>query len=250
VVKKKPLPLVEPGPGLFGVDSEREKRNKGPRFGEDFAKSAAAYNARNMGGQNLATQNYQQFQNQIGRDPGLGAYYDRAKQRTSADMNQQLASRGAYGSSVGLGMVGDAMAGLDAQRAKQEAGYMLKQQQLGGQLAGQASNSMLGWTQGLGGLALAGDRQGLASATAADSGLLDRRGMAYDHLSGLTGMALGSIGANQAGQIDRDQELFESAQNIRLGYGAEGRNKEINDQARGMENVNTVGNFVGSFMGA
>lgn len=58
-------------------------------------------------------------------DPNLGAYYDRAKARAADTINTELAARGAYGSSGGLGRLSDAMVGLEAERANREAQYGL-----------------------------------------------------------------------------------------------------------------------------
>jgi len=234
--------------GWWG-DTQGEYRNA--RYGEDFARGATELGMAQMGPDNTANQYFQQFQNQIGQDPGLGAYYDRAKTRTSADMNQQLASRGAYGSSVGLGMVGDAMAGLDAQRAKEEADYMLQQQDLGGLLAGQAGRSMMDWTGRLSDVALGGDRaamerlsQGMIGATSADAGFLDRDRAMWDQIFGATGMATGTIGGIQGNELTADQDLFESARNIELGYGAEGLNQVGEADERGMEKVGILGKIL------
>ncbi len=227
-----------------------------PGFGETFGQQAVTQGQAQMGPQNVANQYFQQYQQQIGQDPGLGAYYDRAKARTSADINQQLASRGAYGSSVGLGMVGEALGGLEAQRAKEEADYMLQQQGLGGQLAGQAASSMLGWTQGLGGLGLGTDAAqrarmglGIQGATAADAGMLDRGSMISDIAYRNAQLAMAGIGGAQAEALAADQATFDAAMAAKYGLGTEGYNQAQQAGQRQQEDIGMLGSIAGSFFG-
>lgn len=252
---------AQPATPILQAPSEREgfysaADYKTPGFGESATQDLFNQNLGQAGAANTANQYFQQFQGQIGQDPGLGAYYDRAKTRLGSDMNQQLAARGAYGSSVGAGMVGDALAGLEAERANREADYMLRQQGLGGELAGQAARSQLGWTQGLGGMGLAGDAAardrlglGLTGATAADAGLLDRRGMMFNELYGLTGMATGNLGGAQQAALQSDQALFESAMAAKYGLGTEMYNQALEDSAAQQQQIGTVGSIAGSIIG-
>ena len=84
----------------------------------------------------------------MGKGPGtsvsanLDPYYERARERTGADVNKQLAARGQFGSSTGMGMLGDALGGLSAEQANREADYGLRR-----------SQNELGWLGGMGGLA-------------------------------------------------------------------------------------------------
>jgi hypothetical protein len=80
----------------------------------------------------------------IATEPGYGSYYDNAVKNTLGSLNTELAARGAYGSSVGLGQVGKSVTDLRSQqaKAKEEAQYNLdrlaEQRQwdtLGGSLA-------------------------------------------------------------------------------------------------------------------
>lgn len=113
----------------------------------------------NMNSPTASSQYFDQFQQQ---EPGLGQYYDRAKERTAGSINDQLAARGGYGSSRGLGLLGDAMSGLEAERANREADYSLRQAQTGGQLAQAADAANLGKTMGYGNLAGQAGSQDLA----------------------------------------------------------------------------------------
>lgn len=58
-------------------------------------------------------------------DANLDAYYDRAEQNATTKLSAAQASRGAYGSSVGVGQVGSMLADLGAQRVKDQAQYGL-----------------------------------------------------------------------------------------------------------------------------
>ena len=107
----------------------------------------------NLSGPGAAEQYWQQMkpQGDLPGLPGLDPYYERARERTSGDINKQLGARGMFGSSVGMGMLGDALGGLGAEQANREADYALarqrgqqSQQGLMGQLAGQAQAAQQG----------------------------------------------------------------------------------------------------------
>lgn len=90
-------------------------------------------------------------QAQLPELPGLDPYYQRARERTAADVNKQIGARGMFGSSVGLDQLGNALGGLSAEQANREAQYALDRQRgqqsqtgLMGQLAGQAQAAQQG----------------------------------------------------------------------------------------------------------
>lgn len=83
----------------------------------------------------------------------MSPYYDRAKERSGADINRQFAARGMYGSSAATDALGQAFTDLDAQQAKDEADYGLKRYGLAGTLASGADASDLAGILGLGELA-------------------------------------------------------------------------------------------------
>ena len=179
-------------------------------------------------------------------DPGLGAYYDRAKKETADGMTNQLAAMGMYGSSVGAQKMGNALSGLDAERANREADYVMRQDQLVGQLAGQADSqnqSLLG----LGGqmsnnaqqLGQSRAQAGLGAATAVDSADLSRfnsgaqaAAQAQDARRARTQDAFGNIfapanamsnavGQAQNGIIENDQQLIDGAAAAEMGWAAD-----------------------------
>jgi len=55
----------------------------------------------------------------------LNPYYDFARMKATSDLNDQLAARGGYGSSAGIGMIGNTLAQLGAEQANREADFQL-----------------------------------------------------------------------------------------------------------------------------
>lgn len=79
------------------------------------------------------TNNSQNFYNQfmqnmptVSSDPGYGAYFQHAKDRSAESINQTMAARGAYGSSAANDQISRAYSDLDAQQAEKEADYNLR----------------------------------------------------------------------------------------------------------------------------
>jgi hypothetical protein len=137
---------------------------------------AGKYQSGGPGVSNRAEEAYQQFQ---GTQPAnMSPYYDRQVQTGTNDINRQLASRGMYGSTVGMNQLGNSIGGIRAQQAKDEAGYQLQRGQLAGTLGAGAdlssrgqAQSQLDWTKGLGDLAHTADADQLArQAQIADIG--------------------------------------------------------------------------------
>lgn len=128
-----------------------------------------------------------------------GAYYDRAATKATQGLNDQLASRGQYGSSVGLGLIGNQLADLAAQKAKDEAAYDLAR-----------SGDQRAWTSAIGNIAQAGD-QGLLARWNAGG-----QGAALDDTLGLSRWKTGeqaAVDAQQA-QRQRGQDLFNNERGI------------------------------------
>lgn len=131
-----------------------------------------------------------------GGPPGLDPYFDRAAQKTTADVNRALAAQGLLGSAFGASEAGDALSNLRAEQALKEGEYRLSEAQTAGQLArgadvggleglqtranmaGNATDAMLGRMglgQGIAGqideqtlrrLGLLGDMSGMVDQTA------------------------------------------------------------------------------------
>lgn len=167
----------------------------------------------------------------IASEPGYGTYYDNAETNLRNSMNTELAARGAYGSSVGLGQMGKTIGDLRADQARTEADYNLKRlaeqrqwNELGGTLARNADLSGQGNLDSLGRLA----------DNASDSrlkGLEDSADVANaastQHLSRI----LGGYGAYKDLQTVRDKRIRDNLGNI-------------NDEA------NTVGSIYSAIMNA
>lgn len=206
--------------------------------------------------------------------PAFGSYYDRAKERSQADINDQLAARGIYGSSKGLDVLGGAVTDLEAQRANREADYMLAQAGLGGQLAGQADANRLaqlglggrlaGQAQGLGlerlglggrlaGMADAADLSrlgaGMSAATTAQD-LRRQRGRDYmGDVAGAGGMVGMQAGRGLENMLLSDQDLLEQAISAALGESAERQNQGYRNEAMHRQDINMIMDIVSSFMG-
>lgn len=128
-----------------------------------------------------------------------GAYYDRAAEKATQGLNDQLASRGQYGSSVGLGLIGNQLADLAAQRARDEADYGLRR-----------SADERSWTTALSDVAQAGDSSSLArwSAAGQGAGLADTIGLSRWKT------AQDAAESAQQAQRQRGQDLFNNARGI------------------------------------
>jgi hypothetical protein len=136
-----------------------------PGAGQTYQADTASMFGSHAGGGNAINQVLSGFEKpDIANDPGLAAYYDLAKKRALASIDQNSATRGTYGSSAALGQGADAMATLEAQKAKEEAAYNLNRlaeqrqwEQLHGSLAKSAEESALGWATEGGNLAMSAE---------------------------------------------------------------------------------------------
>lgn len=190
-----PGPGVQPGTAtLQGVDmtqpgaGETFQANNAqgwntPGAAETFAnQTAQQYSPGNTPQvSNNAQGAYSQFQAQAPAD--IDPYYAYQRQQLNNTMNTQLASRGAYGSSVGLGTLATGQASLGAQEANANAQYGLQRAATAGNLARGAdtsslasSNNDLGWLQGLGGIAGQGESGMLSRLNSGESAALQAQG--------------------------------------------------------------------------
>lgn len=122
-----------------------------PGAAEDFYSAHKGDLANMPGLSNHAEEAYQHTRGNmpdIASDPGLDPYYKHAAQVGTQNLNTQLAARGAYGSSVGTGQIGNLLQGLGAEQANREAQYHLDRlaeqrgwEGLQGQLASGADSS-------------------------------------------------------------------------------------------------------------
>lgn len=194
------------------------------------------------------------------QDPGLGAYYDRAKTRTAGSINDQLAARGSFGSSAGMQQIGDAMVGLEAERAGKEADYRagiagqadearMTRMGLGGAFAGQAQdraqgrvaqgmgmasqaqNQMLDRMMGGQNAAGAVDAQNLNQLIAGGNASMSSQQMGQNRVqAGLdnrirtSDIASSVIGGGLNNIADNDQKLFEAMEALGMGGAAQNVN--------------------------
>jgi hypothetical protein len=166
---------------------------------------------------NNSSQAYGDYRSQmpsIATDPGLGAYFDNAKNRATESINQTMAARGAYGSSAANDQISRSHTDLEGQRALKEADYNLArlgEQRgwlgLGGQLAGladsrsdAASADEQRWAQLLSQLGLDSSRLGLQRTNAGADAAANAQGA--ERSRG------GDFFSNQQGMGDRMAELY------------------------------------------
>lgn len=189
----------------------------------------------------------------IDKEPGFDAYYDRAAERLGRDMNNQMAARGVYGTSVGVGQLGDAMTDLRADQAKNEANYNLQRlgeqrawEGLGGQLAGAAdqnsqaqSQNRLGWLSGLNDIAQGSDQFGLNRLNAGMSAGNMAQGLEQSRAQQLFGNELamgdrmsGMMGDTYGGMLAGDQDLMNSSMGMGMGLASEALNQDYRGQER------------------
>jgi hypothetical protein len=132
--------------GAWQSPSFGEVNNQGlvGQFSDPNARPATTQNSNDW------FQQYQGAVPNIAAEPGFGAYFDNAKNRAAESINQQMAARGAYGSSAANDQTARAFTDLEGQRALKEADYNLARlgeqrnwQSLGGDLASAADTNSL-----------------------------------------------------------------------------------------------------------
>lgn len=99
-----------------------------PRQQEDYWNDVKGERANMPQVSNRAEEAYQHTKGNmpdISTDAGLDPYYKNAREVGMRNLNSQLAARGAYGSSVGLGQIGNMLQGLGAEQANRESQYHL-----------------------------------------------------------------------------------------------------------------------------
>ena len=168
---------------------------------------------------NYAEEAYHDFNN-AGITAGLDPYYDRARRRTSEDINSELAARGMHGSSAGMDILGEALGGLSAEQANREGDFRLRAHGLQGQLgrgadissAAGAANE-LDWLTGGAGL-----------AGAVDAGDLSRRSAGMNAALGAQGAEEGRLLAGLDRQTQMDQ--FNTMMNLQqFSHGCRARHR-------------------------
>jgi len=165
-----------------------------------------------------------------------GTYYDRAATKATQGLNDQLSSRGQYGSSVGLGLIGTQLADLAAQRARDEADYGLKRSADERSWASALSDvaqtgdasSLARWNAGGQGAALA-DTVGLARWKAAQGAANDaqsaqrQRGQDYfNNERGIGGDLSALAGSAYGGNLSTDSSLLDAITALMVGQKSEG----------------------------
>lgn len=245
-----------------------------PSMGEGYAATQLnKYAPGTPQGSALQAQNFAKFsanRPDFNAEPGLGKYYDRAVDRATTDVNNQLAARGMYGSSGGVGKLEDAVTDLRADQAKNEANYRLQQlgeqrgwEGLAGGLAGGAdqnslagANNQLNWLRGLGDLGLSASNFGLGRVQAGQNAANGAQGLERNRFQSLLDNEMGM--GNQMNQLmggaygdilGTDQDLMNSAMGMGMGNASEALNQDYRTQAQNMDNVKTAASLAGGMMG-
>ena len=203
-------------------------------------------------------------------------YYSHAMDTATARLKNAQGAQGIFGSSVGTQQIADSNANLLGQQALANANYGLQRGQVAGNLAAGAdlssrgaSQDMLGWLGGMGGLGLglqnadlsrlmaggsmAGqmDNMGLAQlmagVNAAQGAQGALRGRAQDYFNNQ--LAIGDRESQATGNIygqmlGQDQGLFQNQQDAYLGYPREGLNQSLNGRKSSEEGI---GNGLAAF---
>jgi hypothetical protein len=147
------LDFTKRGPGEQQWIDSRNVYNT-PSFGEVNAQGLTGYYS-NASNSPQVTNNVQDWFDQyrgqmpnLAQDPGLGPYFENAKNRARESIDQAAGARGNYGSSAAIDQFSRAATDLEGQRALKEADYALQRtaedrawHDLGGRIAGSADAS-------------------------------------------------------------------------------------------------------------
>lgn len=225
------------------------------------------------GGTDLQGSNFANFSStrpDISAEPGLDAYYDRAVERSTTDINNQLAARGLYGSSGGVGRLQDAVTDLRADQAKNEADYNLRRigeqrgwEGLAGQLAGGAdagalarSANELGWLSGLGNLGQNADMFGLQRTQAGQNAANAAQGMEEGRFGTLFGneMAMGDrmnglMGQAYGDMLGQDYQMMQDSMGMGMGLASEALNQDYRTQEKIKDDESHAMDMMGGMMG-
>ena len=245
-----------------------------PSMNEKYAAGALnKYAPGTPQGTDLQGQNFAHFSStrpDISAEPGLDKYYDRAVDRASTDINNQLAARGMYGSSGGVGRLEDAVTDLRADQAKNEAQYNLQRlgeqrgwEGLAGQLAGGAdANSLAGsqnelsWLRGLGGLGQDADMFGLQRTQAGQNAANAAQGMEqgrfqnlFNNEMGMGNAMNGLMGGAYGDMLGTDMDLMNSSMGMGMGLASEALNQDYRTQEKIKDDAQWAADLGGGVMG-
>lgn len=181
----------------------------------------------------------------MANDPGLDPYYERARGRLGEDINQQLASRGMYGSSTGMDMLSEGLGGLNAEQANREADYNLRRmaeqrgwEGLGGSLAGQADQGEL--QRRLGGFGAASQAQEFARQRARDY---------MGDVMGTSGMMSGMAGDTYNDMLSSDAQLMQNAMMMETGLAQAALQASLYNQQRQKDDASWAKGMLGGGLG-
>jgi hypothetical protein len=216
-----------------------------------------------LGKFNMPSASEQQYAAAQEGGAGLDPYYEQARKQTMASMDQALAARGAFGSSMGVGQIGQAMSQLGAEQANREADFMQRAAQqsdaqklarlgLGGQLAlgGQRAGEQRFETglQGAMGADAMAQAQFSTGANVAMATQAAKQGRIQDWLSNVmstSGMGMEMVANALENSQGADREMLEKQIMYELGLTKEELNQLLSNQAQGRENLDQIMSAVG-----
>lgn len=245
-----------------------------PSMSENFAaNSLNKYSNGTPAGSTFQTQNYGRFSAEkpnVAAEPGLDKYYDRAVQRASTDINNQLAARGVYGSSGGVGRLQDAITDLRADQAKNEADYNLRRlgeqrnwEGLQGSLAGAAdanslanSGNELSWLQGLAGVGSNADQMGLQRLGQGQQAANWTQGAEENRFQNLFNNEMG-MGDRMSGMMNnaygdmlgQDYQMMQDSMGMGMGLASEALNQDYRTQEKIKDDEQHAMDMFGGLMG-
>jgi hypothetical protein len=259
------------GEGFFGATSSGYVN---PSMSERFAAGKLnQYDAGTPEGTDLQGSNFSNFSStrpDISAEPGLDKYYDRAVDRASTDINNQLAARGMHGSTGGISQLSDAVTDLRADQAKNEADYNLRRigeqrgwEGLAGQLAGGAdagslarSANELGWLQGLGGLGSNADMFGLTRTQAGQNAANAAQGMEegrfqnlFNNEMGMADRMSGLMGQTYGDMLGQDYQMMQDSMGMGMGLASEALNQDYRTQEKIKDDESHAMDMMGGLMG-
>ncbi len=208
-----------------------------------------------LGKFNTASASEAQYARALAGGSGMDPYYDRARETTMASMDQALAARGAFGSSMGIGQIGSAMASLGAEQANREADFMQKAAQqadtqklgrlgMGGELAlgGQRAGEQR-FKTGLQG-AMGADAMDLAQFSTGQNAALGvqaaKEGRIQDWIGNVmktSGMGMDMVLGALENSQGADREMLEQQIMLEFGLSREELNQLLANQAQGREDL-------------
>lgn len=253
------LNFLKPGAAESYFDSMKGNFSD-PTMMSGYAKSQLdKYGSGAPGVSNNAQSAYDDFSKSTPAD--MSSYYANAERQAQERINKAMAARGTYASSGANDLISEAFTNLEADRAKNEAGYGLSRAGLAGTLGSAADASSLAgstnarnWMTGLGDLAGASDNSSLSrwlggmSAAQAAQGAQRSRGQDMFNNSLDMGKATSGVMNNAYGNMfANDKDLFGQYLAGLVGAGSEQQGQATRGAAQQRADMQSMLDMAGNF---